>query len=95
LHFNNVSLSGHWNALTSALRTGQPQSGAGAAGMYPARYADRAALETFANAMTAGSLAAALALARRFPWQDYTLVDRECSRFGRAPWWSAAPVENY
>jgi hypothetical protein len=76
LEFLNSQLFGYWNSLTSALRTGKPQSGAGAAGMYPARYADRAALEIFAEAMTAGSLAAAKALAAKFPWQDYkTIID--------------------
>jgi hypothetical protein len=76
LAFLSAELFGCWNSLTAALRTGKPQSGAGAAGMYPARYADQAALEIFAGAMTAGSLAAAKALAVEFPWQEYkTIVD--------------------
>jgi O-methyltransferase domain/Dimerisation domain len=74
LEFLNAELFGCWNSLTSALKTGKPQSGAGAAGMYPARYADRAALEIFAEAMTAGSLAAAKALAAKFPWRDYNRI---------------------
>jgi hypothetical protein len=71
-----VQLYAHWNSLTAALRTGYPQSGAGAAGMYPARYADQTQLEIFARAMTAGSLACAKALAARFPWRNYsTMID--------------------
>ena len=71
-----AQLYAHWNSLTAALRTGYPQSGAGAAGMYPARYADQTQLEIFARAMTAGSLACAKALAAKFPWRNYsTMID--------------------
>src|SRR5439155_9112993 len=67
---------GRWNSLTAALTTGRPQSGAGAAGMYPARYADRTELATFVRAMTAGSLGPAKALAAKFPWQNHnTMID--------------------
>src|SRR5260370_27797502 len=71
-----AQLYAHWNSLTAALRTGYPQSGAGAAGMYPARYADQAQLQIFARAMTRGSLAVAEALAAKFPWWNYsTMID--------------------
>lgn len=71
-----AQLYAHWNSLTPALRTGHPQSGAGAAGMYPARYANSTELETFARAMTAGSLAPAKELAVKFPWKNYdTIID--------------------
>lgn len=67
-------LYGRWSSLTPALTTGRPQSGAGAAGMYPARYADPRQLETFVTAMTAGSLPAAKALAAKFAWQNHTTM---------------------
>jgi hypothetical protein len=66
----------HWNLLTPALRTGEPQSGARATGHYSALYADPVTLERLAKGMTGGSLLAANALAAKFPWQDHrTMVD--------------------
>jgi hypothetical protein len=66
----------NWTWLTRALRSGAPQSGALATGSYPALYADKVAQEIFLNGMTAGSLLAARALVRNFPWSRYrTLVD--------------------
>jgi hypothetical protein len=76
LQFLNTHLYAHWNLLTSALKTGKPQSGARATGNYPARYADQAALEGFAKAMTARTLPVARALAVKFPWRNYqTIID--------------------
>jgi O-methyltransferase domain/Dimerisation domain len=76
LEFLNAPLYASWDWLTSALRTGKPQTVTGSAGMYPTRYADRTARDTFARAMTAGSLAAARSLAVKFPWEGYkTIVD--------------------
>jgi O-methyltransferase domain/Dimerisation domain len=76
LEFLNEPLYASWSSLTAALRTGMSQSGAGTAGNYPARYADRTKLDIFVKAMTAGSLAPAKALALKFPWKKYhTLVD--------------------
>jgi O-methyltransferase/methyltransferase family protein len=76
LEFINAHLYAQWNALTAALKTGQAQSGAGAAGAYPERYADAARRAGFAKAMTASTMSVAQALATRFPWQDYrTIVD--------------------
>jgi len=64
----------HWHLLSRALQTGEPQFGAN--GHYPELYAEQAAVETFARAMSGGSLLAAKALSARFPWQDYeTLID--------------------
>jgi O-methyltransferase domain/Dimerisation domain len=66
----------HWDLLTPALRTGEPQSGTRATGHYSALYADHAALETFLKGMTGGSLQVANAVATKFPWPDYeTFVD--------------------
>src|SRR5262249_7364460 len=36
----NTQLYGRWTSLTSGLRTGQPQTGAGATGNYPAFYSN-------------------------------------------------------
>jgi SAM-dependent methyltransferase len=72
----NARHYGIWGSLTTALRTGQPQSGARATGNYPALYADKAALDIFVNAMTVRSLPVAKALAAKFPWQDCkTVID--------------------
>jgi O-methyltransferase domain/Dimerisation domain len=72
-HFNAYVFP-HWNLLTQALRTGEPQSGARATGHYSALYSDPAALERLAKGMTGGTLPVAKALAKRFPWQDYKSV---------------------
>ena len=61
----------HWSALTAALITGEPQSGARATGHYPALYDEEGSLETFALGMTGGALPVAEALAEQFPWRDY------------------------
>src|SRR5438132_5842428 len=74
-HFN-AYVYPHWNFLTSALRSGKPQSGARASGHYSALYTDRATLETLAKGMTGGSLPVAKALAAKFPWRKYkSLID--------------------
>jgi O-methyltransferase domain/Dimerisation domain len=72
-HFNSYVFP-HWNLLTQALRTGEPQSGARATGHYSALYSEPAALERLAKGMTGGTLSVAKALAKRFPWQDYKSV---------------------
>ena len=80
LEFLNAHLYGRWDFLTLALKTGKAQSGAGAAGNYPTRYADADSLAGFAKAMTAQTLSLAKALAARFPWRDYqTVVDVGCA----------------
>ena len=63
-----------WSGLTAALRTGTPQSATTGDSFYQPLYADRAALDAFAEGMTGGSLLAAQALAVRFPWRDYTTL---------------------
>ena len=72
-HFNAYVFP-HWNRLTQALRTGQPQSGARATGHYSALYSDSTALETLAKGMTGGTLPVGQALARKFPWHEYKSV---------------------
>jgi hypothetical protein len=66
----------NWSVLTQALRTGMPQSGALGDGNYPALYDDTATRDIFLNGMSAGSLLAAKALAKKFPWHDFrTVID--------------------
>ena len=65
-----------WNGLTTALRTGTPQSSPTDDSFYQLLYADQAALHGFAEGMTGGSLLAAQALATRFAWHQHrTLID--------------------
>ena len=71
-------LYGHWNKLTTALRTGQMQGEAGpnATENFAALYADPARLKSFLKAMTGVSRGANLAIAAKFPWANYrTVVD--------------------
>jgi hypothetical protein len=60
-----------WNALSDALRTGRPQTGIDEAEHFATLYRDPIRFQTFVNAMTAGSLPAAHAIAAKFPWADY------------------------
>src|ERR1044071_309432 len=65
----------NWSALTQALRTGLPQTVLGNES-YPALYGDATTRDVFLNGMSAGSLFAAKALAKRFPWRDFrTVID--------------------
>lgn len=74
-HLNGRVYS-HWYLLTTALRTGKPQSGATAPGDYPLLYANPTTLEGFVKGMAGGSLQAATAMAAKFPWQNYkTFID--------------------
>ena len=55
---------------------GAPQSKELGVGSYRALYDDRPTQEIFLNGMTAGSLLAAQALAKKFPWREYrTIID--------------------
>ena len=77
----NTQLYARWNSLTPALRTGRAQSGAGAAGNYPAFYSDPVTLEAFLKGMTGATLLPAKALAVKFPWGDYqTVIDIGCAQ---------------
>src|SRR5262245_14426487 len=65
----------YWARLTEALRSGRAQFG-GADGHYPDLYSDPGDAESFAAAMSGGSLLTAQSLAERFSWRDYkTLID--------------------
>jgi hypothetical protein len=65
-----------WSRLSDALRTGEPQAGSTSAEHFAAIYNDPERFRTFVNAMTAGSLPAATAIAEKFPWSACrTLMD--------------------
>jgi hypothetical protein len=76
LDYLNARVYPHWYSLTTALRTGKPQSEAGPAGYFPTLHMDQAKLELFAKGMTAGATSAGRAIAARFPWHQYrSLID--------------------
>jgi hypothetical protein len=78
LEMANQRLYGFWGSLTEALRTGRMQNEAksGDVPIFEALYADPARLKQFLGAMTGISHGANLAIAKRFPWSDYsTFVD--------------------
>ena len=78
LEMCNARLYNFWGTLTEGLKTGLPQNEfkAGGEGLFEALYADTALLESFLSAMTGLSLAAANAIAAKFPWSDYkTFID--------------------
>jgi hypothetical protein len=65
-----------WSRLGDALRTGEPQIGSTSPEHFATIYDDPERFRTFVNAMTAGSLPAAQAIAQKFPWSNYrTLMD--------------------
>jgi O-methyltransferase domain/Dimerisation domain len=71
-----------WGNLTEALRTGQPQNNIGGQDGDPfdALYADPELMRRFQKAMTGGTMAAAQALATKFPWSKFSSVtDAGCS----------------
>jgi hypothetical protein len=77
LEMANARLYESWGSLTEALKTGRNQNEAKESGdVFAALYADPERLRGFLVAMSGVSLAAAQAIAAKFPWQDYkTFVD--------------------
>lgn len=78
LEMANHRLYPFWGHLTEGLRTGQPQNEvkSGGVGLFETLYADPARLREFLAAMTGISHGANVAIARKFPWQNYrTYVD--------------------
>jgi predicted transcriptional regulator len=78
LEMANRRLFGHWNKLTTALRTGQPQNEAahGDPDVFSTLYSDPQRLKGFLKAMTGVSRTGNIAIASRFPWASYkTVVD--------------------
>lgn len=76
LEMANKRLFGHWNKLTTALRTGQPQNEAahGEPDVFGTLYSDPLRLKGFLKAMTGISRGANIAIASRFPWSNYKTV---------------------
>src|SRR5207244_5557093 len=67
-----------WNGLTEALRTGEPQNEVkhGGPALFETLYSDPARLASFLSAMTGMSHGANMAIAAKFPWENYkTFVD--------------------
>src|SRR5579862_104972 len=73
LEMANRRLFGHWNNLTTGLRTGKPQNEVahGESDVFAALYADPERLKYFLRAMTGISRGANLAIASQFPWSRY------------------------
>ena len=76
LEMANRRLFGHWNNLTTGLRTGKPQNEAahGEPDIFAAMYADPERLKVFLRGMTGVSRGANLAIAANFPWDKYKTV---------------------
>jgi len=77
LEMANARLYGFWGSLTEGLRTGRPQNEVKSGGnFFDALYSDPAALRSFLAAMTSLSMGANIAIAQKFPWNNYrTFVD--------------------
>jgi O-methyltransferase domain/Dimerisation domain len=82
LEMSNARLYPFWGSLTTALRTGLPQSEVKSGGnFYEALYRDPAAMKSFLEAMTGISAGACQALSRKFPWTKYkTCADIDCAQ---------------
>jgi hypothetical protein len=77
----SVEQYGIWSALTTALRTGMPQSDKSMVSNFEPLYADERSRDLYVGAMSARTQPAAKALAVSFPWADYrTFVDIGTSR---------------
>jgi len=76
LEMCSVRLYRCWDDLTDALRTGQAGRESDAEDPFKTLYATPEKLETFLSAMTGLSLAAGIALAQKFPWENFkTFID--------------------
>jgi SAM-dependent methyltransferase len=70
-----------WGKLTAALRQGRPQGVASPANGFDKLYDDLAAFDRFMNAMSAGIVLPARALAERFDWARYrSFADIGCAQ---------------
>lgn len=73
LEMCNHRLYGFWGSLTTALRTGETQNESkGGNDPFAALYADPARLREFLRAMSGVSRGANMAIARQFPWGNYS-----------------------
>jgi hypothetical protein len=65
-------LYGFWGNFTEALRTGKPQNEASSGGdLFESIYSTPEKLKSFLSGMTGISLAAGMAIAEKFPWDDF------------------------
>ena len=75
LEMANQRLYGHWNNLTTALRTGEQQNESkgepGDESPFNSLYADVERFKTFMKAMTAISTGSNRMIAAKFPWKNY------------------------
>jgi hypothetical protein len=72
LEMCNARLYAFWGSFTEALRTGRPQNESRSGGnLFASIYGTPEKLESFLAGMTGISLGAAMALAEKFPWNDY------------------------
>lgn len=76
LEMANERLYKFWGSLTDGLRTGEPQNEVktGGPGLFETLYTDPERLRLFLAAMTGLSMGAAMAIAEKFPWQNYETV---------------------
>lgn len=74
LEMSNQRLYQYWDGLTEALQNGQPQNElkTGGATLFAALATDPARHKQFLSAMSALSRGASQAIAKKFPWADYT-----------------------
>lgn len=84
LEMANARLYQHWGSLTEGLKTGQAQNEAkGSDTFFDILYSDPTRLKSFLNAMTGLSMAAAQAIAKKFPFKDYqSFLDVGCAQGG-------------
>ncbi len=84
LEMANARLYPFWGLLTEALRTGKPQNEIKSGeDLFEALYTDQARLKQFMHAMTGVSMGSAMAIAHKFPWQNYqTFIDIGCAEGG-------------
>jgi O-methyltransferase domain/Dimerisation domain len=82
LEMANARLYSSWGFLTQALKTGQNQNeGKETDDIFAALYADPERLRGFLAAMSGVSLAAAQAIAAKFPWANYkSFADIGCAQ---------------
>ncbi len=83
LEMANARLYPFWGSLTEALQTGllQNEAKGGGGGLFETLYADQDRLRQFLLSMTGLSIGTGMAMAERFPWEQYaTFVDVGCAQ---------------
>ncbi len=72
LEMANARLYRFWGSLTEGLKTGQPQNETKEGGsFFETLYSDPSSLKKFLQSMTGISMGASMAIAKKFPWQNY------------------------